>query len=184
VQDQSYSRAEAWKRPFWLALLVTASVAFSLGFACAMPFAALCAVAACTLPRRDAYYAAGAVWVANQAIGFVFLHYPWTVNCLAWGAAIGLSALLSTLAARWTRRRLMGARSWAACTVAFVAAFAAYEAALIAFSLPLGGTGSFTPAVMAQVFAVNTVAAVGLFALHRAGAFIGIVNPSLPLCQG
>jgi hypothetical protein len=178
VQDPSYPRTETWRRPFWLALLVTASVAFSLGFACAMPFAAVCAVAACTLPRRDAYYAAGAVWVANQAIGLVFLHYPWTANCLAWGAALGLSALLCTLAARWTTRRVLGLHPWAACAVAFAASFAVFEAALAAFSVALGGAEDFTPSIVARVFAINAVALVGLFALNRAGAFLGIADPS------
>jgi hypothetical protein len=183
MQDQAYPLAETRRRAFWLALLVMASVAFSF-FACATPYAALCAVAACTLPRRDAYSVAGAVWLANQAIGFVFLHYPWTASCLAWGAALGLSALLCTMAARWTSRRLIGWHPWAACAVAFVAAFAAFEAALIVFSLPLGGTESFTPSVVARIFGINTVAGVGFFALNRAGVFIGIANSSPRPCQG
>ncbi|HTU91940.1 MAG TPA: hypothetical protein VMF69_17795, partial [Gemmataceae bacterium] len=88
---QSFSSfASDWRRPVWVLLLVAASVAFSFGLACAMPFAALCAVGACTLPRRDAFYVAGAAWMTNQVIGFGFLHYPWTANCFAWGAAIGL----------------------------------------------------------------------------------------------
>jgi hypothetical protein len=184
VQDPSYRDAGTWRRPFWLLLLVTASVLFSLGFACATPFAALCAVAACTAPRRDAYAVAGAVWLANQVVGFAFLQYPWTVNCVAWGAAIGLSALLCTLAACWTSRRLLGWQPWAACGLAFVAAFTAFEGALIVFSLPLGGTENFTPAIVARIFAINTVAAVGFFALNRAGVFIGIANPSPSLSRG
>jgi hypothetical protein len=149
-----------------------------------MPFAALCAAAACTSARHDAYFVAGAVWLANQVVGFAFLHYPWTVNCVAWGAAIGLSALLCTLAARWTRRRLTELQPGAACALAFVAAFAAFEGALLVFSFPLGGTESFTPSIVARILAINTVAVVGFFALNRAGVFIGVVDPSPSLSQG
>jgi hypothetical protein len=184
VQEQSYRGAATWRRPFWLMLLVAASVLFSLGFACAAPFAALCAVAACTAPRRDAYAVAAVVWLANQVVGFTFLQYPWTVTCVAWGAAIGLSALLCTLAARWTSQRLLGLPPWVASGLAFVAAFVAFEGALLAFSLPLGGTESFTPAIVARIFAINTVAAVGFFALNRVGVVIGIANPSPSLSRG
>ncbi|HJT76811.1 MAG TPA: hypothetical protein VJ739_06375 [Gemmataceae bacterium] len=164
----------------WVALLVTAAAAFSLGFACAMPFAALCAVAACTLPRRDAYYLAGAVWGANQVIGFAVLHYPWAVHCLAWGAALALAVLLCTAAARWARGRLTRLRPLTACAVAFPAAFVVFEGVLLAISLPLGGVEDFAPSVVAWVFAVNAVALVGLFALNGAAALLGIANPSLP----
>jgi hypothetical protein len=174
MQQESYLRAGHWKRPFWLSLLVAASIAFSFGFACATPFAALCAAAVCTLPRRDGYYLAGAVWATNQFIGFAFLNYPWTANCLGWGLAIGLSALLCTLVAGWTTRRLTALHPWAGYSIAFLAAFAAYEAALIAFSLSLGGTENFTPGILVRVFVINAVASVGLFALNWAGVFIGI----------
>src|SRR5271170_5647636 len=93
MQDRSdHPAPQDWRRPVWLGLLVAASVAFSLGFACATPLAAICAVGACTLPRRDAYYLAGAAWLANQCIGFTLLHYPWTANCLAWAVILGLTA--------------------------------------------------------------------------------------------
>lgn len=102
MQERSDPYPHDWRRPLWLSLLVAASVAFSLGFTCATPFVAFCAAAACTLSRRDAYYLTGAVWLVNQGVGFAFLNYPLTANCLAWGVGIGLSALLSTWAARQT----------------------------------------------------------------------------------
>ena len=168
------------RRPFWVLLLVAASVVFTFGLACAMPFAALCAAAACTLPRRDACCAAGAAWAANQVIGFAFLHYPWTANCLAWGAAIGLSALLCTLAAQWVRGRLVRMNALASYVAAFAAAFAAFEASLAATSLVLGGTESFTLPIMAKILAVNILAWVGFFAMNAAGAFVGSSVPSRP----
>src|SRR5271165_5988655 len=92
VSDPMELNPHGWRRPTWLLLLVAASVAFTFTFACAAPFAAFAAASACTLPRRDAYSVAGAVWLANQGVGFAFLHYPWTMNCLAWGAALGTTS--------------------------------------------------------------------------------------------
>jgi hypothetical protein len=158
----------------WVVLLVAASVAFSFGLACATPFAALCAVAACTLPRRDAFSVAGAAWLTNQVIGFAFLHYPWTANCVAQGVAIGLSALLCTLAADRVRRRLTRWHPAVACAVAFAAAFTVYEAALAAAAVGLGGLDNFAPRIVAGIFAVNVLAWVGFFALSWLGAVVGL----------
>jgi hypothetical protein len=33
------------------------------------------------------------VWLANQAIGFGLLHYPWTASSFGWGVTIGVAAL-------------------------------------------------------------------------------------------
>lgn len=172
-----------WRRPVWIFLLVAASVAFSFSLACAMPFAALCAVAACTLPRRDAFYAAGAAWMTNQVIGFGFLHYPWTVNCLAWGVAIGVSVLLCALTADWVRRRLIDWHPLLGCVVAYGAAFAALEVALASSAVALGGLGSFTPRILAAIFGIDTLACVALFALSWLGAFIGVAHPSLSIAR-
>jgi hypothetical protein len=180
MQETSDPYLRDWRRPFWLALLVAASVAFTLGFACAVPFAAVCAVAACTLPRRDAYYLAGAVWLANQVVGFVFLHYPWTADCAAWAAALALCAFLCTLAARQTVLRLPDWHPFLRNAVAFLAAFAAYEATLIACSLWLGGIENFTLAIQGWIFALNAIAFVGLLALQRAGTLVGITSVPSP----
>ena len=164
--------AADWRRPVWVLLLVAASVVFSFGLACAMPFVALCAVAACTLPRRDAFAVAGMAWLANQVVGFGFLHYPWTANCLAQGVAIGLSAILCTLVARGVRRQA-GGRPLVGWVGAFVVAFVAFEAGLAAAAVGLGGLEDFTPRIVASIFGINAVAWVGLFALSWSGARVG-----------
>jgi hypothetical protein len=164
-------------------LLVAASVAFSFALACAMPFAALCAVAACTLPRRDAFYVAGAAWMTNQVIGFSFLHYPWTADCLARGVAIGLSALLCTLVADWVRRRLIRWHPLVNCVVAYGAAFACFEAALATSAVMLGGLEDFTPHIVATIFGINTIAWVAFLALSWIGTFVGVAQPSLSLAR-
>ena len=92
----------------WLATLVVATFAFTLVFACAAPFAAFGAAAALTLSRRDALVVTVALWLANQLTGFLVLEYPWTLNSLAWGPAIGIAAVLGTVSAQSTARRLAG----------------------------------------------------------------------------
>ena len=68
MHPQSHAVPIDWRRPIWIALLVIASIAFSLGFACATPFAAFAAAAALTMNRRDAMLLVGLVWLANQGV--------------------------------------------------------------------------------------------------------------------
>ena len=70
MQTQSLALSTGWRRPLWIALLVGASVAFTLGFACATSLAAFAAIAALSMPRKDALLLIGLVWLANQAVGF------------------------------------------------------------------------------------------------------------------
>src|SRR5215510_1160511 len=95
MQQQSRSPLAPWRRFLWLAVLVAASVAFTLGLACAVPLAAFAAAAAFTLPRWDALVLIVAVWLANQLVGFAVLDYPWTASTFAWGAALGAVAILA-----------------------------------------------------------------------------------------
>ena len=129
MQTQSLALSTGWRRPIWIALLVAASVAFSLGFACATPLAAFAAIAALSMPRKDALLLIGLVWTANQAVGFSVLHYPWTADCFAWGVGLGIVALLATLGAKWTAERF-NPLGRLASAMAFLAAFAIYEGLL------------------------------------------------------
>ncbi|HUN52891.1 MAG TPA: hypothetical protein VMU42_17330 [Candidatus Sulfotelmatobacter sp.] len=172
-----------WRHQLWLVLLVAASVAFSFGFACAVPLAAFGAVAALTLSRRDALLFIAAVWLANQIVGYGFLNYPWDAISLAWGAALGIVALLATLAARWTAFRLDRAGHAAVWCLAFLAAFAVYEGALfVVAATALGGTEDFAPAIVGRIFSINALGFAGLIVLNRLGATIGLAaRISLPL---
>jgi hypothetical protein len=67
--------------------------------------------------------------------------------------------------------------------LAFLVAFVAYEGTLIVFSLWLGGRENFTLAIQVKVFALNSVALVGLFAVNRAGMVVGIVAPAPSPCR-
>jgi hypothetical protein len=166
-QMQMAQLTSAARRPLWVAVLVLASVVFSLGFACAVPFAAFAAIAALTLSRRDAFALVGAVWLANQIAGFTVHHYPATANALAWGAGLGAVALLSTFAAQWVKDHLAKSHMVAAIA-ALLAAFAVYEGSLFAISLALAnGVSDYAPSIVGRIFAINTAAFAALFLVHR-----------------
>jgi hypothetical protein len=185
MQARALAISSGRRRHLWLVLLIAASVATSLGFACAVPLAAFAAAGALTLSRRDALVLVGAVWLANQIVGFAVLGYPWTVNCIAWGVALGAVALLSTVAALGVAGRLDRVGSVTRLVAAFLAAFVLYEGALFMVALVLGGTEDFTPAIIGRIFAINAIGMAGLFVANRLGAAIGLVAliRRLPLSQ-
>src|SRR5919197_176952 len=84
--ETASARVKAW---LWPALLVAASAVGSLVLACVMPFAAVAVVAVGTLPVRSSLLTVAAVWLANQALGYGVLGYPWTADSALWGLAIG-----------------------------------------------------------------------------------------------
>lgn len=182
MQAQELSTATAWRHALWLALLVAASVAFSFGFACAVPLAAFGAAAAVTLSRGNALALIGGVWLANQIIGFAVLGYPWTANTIAWGAALGVVAILATLAAQGAATRLARSGKAAVAIAAFAAAFVVYEVALFAVAgTLLGGIEDFTPAIIGRILAINAAAMLGLLVLNRLGAATGLAPAPTPM---
>jgi hypothetical protein len=139
-----------------IAALGVASILFTLGFACAVPLAAFAAIAALSFNRRDALAATGAVWLANQLCGFVFMHYPLDGETFAWGAALGLVALLSCETAGLAARRIHGA---AGACAAFLAAFTMYEGALIAIDLVTNQSAdNVASATVMRIFLINAFA--------------------------
>jgi len=155
------------RRLVWAGLLVAASLAFTFGFACAVPFAAFGAVAAMTLPRRDALLLTVALWLVNQIVGFGFLHYPWDAMTLSWGLILGTVAVASTIAAQAAVRQGGVIQT---ALASFAAAFVVYEGALYIISATvMGGTEDFTPAIVARILAIN---AAGFVALLAASALI------------
>src|SRR5438132_6837826 len=181
MQQQSRSALAIWRHWLWLAVLVGASVAFTLGLACAVPLAAFAAAAALTLSRHDALVLIVAVWLANQLVGFTVLDYPWTASTFAWGAALGAVAIFATVAGQWTVRHSMGRGRAVSYMAPFLVAFAVYEVALFAFSATLlGGTEIYTAAIQGWIFAVNGAAFVGLLVLHRLAVSVGFaVTPAI-----
>lgn len=165
-------------RGLWLGLIVAGGAGFSLFFACATPFAALATLAALKMGRREGLAVVGLAWLANQAIGYGILGYPWTWDSLAWGASIGLSSILACLAAA----ALASTRPVRlAISLPFVAAFATYELGLYVagFVLP-SEAGAFAFVVIRQIFMVNLIALIGLFAVSRLALAAGLTANQAP----
>jgi len=164
------------RRLFWAGTLIAASVAFSLGFACAVPLAGFAAFAALTTGRNEALLLVLAVFLANQCVGFGLLHYPQTTETFVWGAVLGVVALAATLGAIWTRDHLHIGR-FATIGAAFLVAFVVYEGLLFAATAISGhGFEAYAMPVVARIFGINAAAFVGLLALHRLAAAVGVVD--------
>jgi hypothetical protein len=145
-----------------IAALAVFSPLFTLGFACVVPLAAFAAISAISFDRRNALVATGAVWLANQAVGFGFMHYPIDGETLAWGAALGAIALLSCEAAGLANRRVPGV---AGAGAAFLAAFVAYEGSLLIIDAGLGLLEHVDALGTLRIFLINACAFGGLWAL-------------------
>ena len=168
------STEAAWLRPLWLGLLVVAGAALTTAFACITPFAAFAVIGAISLSRWNAACLTVVLWLANQAVGYGVLHYPWNAKSLAWGVTIGAAAVIGTVAAHWTLGRVRSLITPMQALAAFVAAFGVYQLTLyvVAVSL-LGGTGAFVPQIIGQVLLVNAVTLVGLYGLDQLVAIAG-----------
>lgn len=159
------------KTPLWIAILTAFGCAFSLIFACAMPFAAFAAVGALSLSTRNTFILMGALWAANQAIGFGLLGYPQDASTLAWSGIFALTALACGALAVGVNAAVNMHR-FAKPAFILCATFIAYEIALFGASLVMGGVENYTLAIQAPIFAMNLVAFAGLLMLSVAGEIL------------
>ena len=166
---------QSWFLP---ALLVAISAVGSWEFACITPFVAFAVAAPYALSRRAALLTVTAVWLVNQTIGFGALGYPWTVDTMLWGIAIGGSALLAThVAASMLQLRIRS--RIAGVGAAFVPAFAMYQGGLCLASFALGSSAGFTPEIVGHVALLNlgwTVALVGSYEVLRYSGALAAVR--------
>jgi hypothetical protein len=185
MQQNLRTAPDLSRHVLWMAVLVAASVAFTFGFACAVPFAAFGAATALTLKTRDAFLLTIALWLVNQIIGFGFLGYPWDGTTLLWGAVLGLVAVLSTAAARLASTRLAASTYAMTLIASFVAAFIVYEGSLYLVSAAwLGGTDAYAASTVASIAGLNALAFVGLLVLERLGRMLGLVAvPSFAMAR-
>jgi hypothetical protein len=165
------------RRWLWILLLTAASVFVTLGMACATPFAALAALAALHMSRRDGLALVGIAWLADQAVGYGLLQYPRTAGSVAWGVILGVAAVVALLAARVLAERLRARGLLGAGAAAFAGAFVAYQAVLVASTatLPSGAEALSLP-VVGWVLRVNLLSLAGLLILYRLALWIGLVT--------
>ena len=168
------------RRAGWITLLTIASVLFSFALTCATPFPALASLAALHMNRRDAFALIGVSWLANQIVGYGFLHYPQTWDSFAWGVVIGVAAAAATgvaLIAVNTSRR---AGPVVAAAAAFSSSFIAYQFVLYAATAFLP-SGVHSVSVLVWIFEVNALAFGGLLILQHAAEWIGLaLRPQQP----
>ncbi len=165
----------------WIGFIALASTGFSLVLACATPFAALAAVAALNLSRRDAVLAVLAAWGANQAIGFGLLSYPPDASTLAWGIAMGLGALLSLGGAMVAVELLKTRHGITRGLAGFGVAFGVWQLVLYGAALVIGtGDGSFSAEIIFYVLQMNALALVMLAVVHQAALSLGLIARPAP----
>ena len=159
-----------WRHLVWGAALLAASVALSLGLACAVPLAAFAACAALTLRRRQAVVLILMICVANQAVGFAFLHYP--LAGLVWAAAFALIGVAGVFAAEWTFRSTALAHPMVSAAGAFLAAFVAYEGGLFLITLVAARSelAAYAAPVVLRILAINAITFLGLVLVARLSA--------------
>ena len=159
---------------FAFALLTVSCALASFALACATPFAALAVVASAMLPLRPTLLVVTGAWLVNQAIGFGALHYPIDTNTILWGCAIGVAALAAAAASATALGALPRNRAPLALALALVCAYGAYELVLLAMTPFLGGTGSFTIAIVTRLGLLNVGWLIGLVAVCE---IVRLVNP-------
>lgn len=156
----------------WIVILALTGLGGSFVISCVTPFVALAVALAGTVRIGAALRAMTAIWLMNQFIGFVFLHFPWTPDTVLWGLAIGAATLLSTLVAAFTLQRGAPWPTPARLSLALLLAYAAYEAGLFVAALFLGGVETFFPTIIAQIGFVNLVWFVVLIVLNELVAIV------------
>jgi hypothetical protein len=173
------NRNDLGKRVGWIALLTAATFLGSFVFACATPFAALGALSALKMRKRDAFALTGVNWLVNQIVGYGFLHYPVDAYSITWGAAIGVAAMLATAAAIGTVS-IARALPWAVSAVAtFAVAVGVYELALFAVTaVSPAEADAFSMQTVLYVVQVDGIAFAGLLVLQGIAQTIGLAVPT------
>ena len=93
--------------------------------------------------------------LANQAVGFGALDYPWALNTVLGGLVIGAAAVLAMLAASGALRHVRSSGGWLRLPLAFGTAFAADEMAIMAVSVILGSGDVFAPALLGRLALID-----------------------------
>jgi hypothetical protein len=164
------------QRMLWGSLLTIATVGGSLALACATPFAALAALAALFLPRRDAFVLIGVNWLVNQVIGFGFLHYPPAWSTVLAGIELGVVCMACTAVALLVSASLRNVAVLPAVLAVFAVTFVSYEA--LNFVTSIGHhAGDFQPSVTLYILYLNGLAFAGLLLLQRLAELIGVAVP-------
>ena len=164
----------------WIGLVTVASVLLTGVFACALPLAALAAFAALDVRLRNGLLLIGAVWLANQLLGFLVLGYPHEVQAYAWGIVMLAATVAAFFGARQVLSAFAGTSKTLAAVSAFALAFASYEILLYAATYVLGGgTDAFAMPIVQQLAIVNAISFAVLLVAHRILVSVGAMPRNL-----
>jgi hypothetical protein len=167
------------RRLLWIGFLAVATLLATGALACAIPFAALAALAALDTKHNDGVWLVGAVWLANQIYGFTVLGYPMEGQALAWGVLMGVGAIAAYYAARAAVVATSPYGFVATLLAALPTAFLVYEAALFVGTLVLPrGEGAFNYDVLVYVSVLEVSAFIVLLVAHRLAVASGLVAPN------
>jgi len=162
----------------WIMLLTLASMATSFALACTAPVAALAALAAVHMRPRDGIALALAAWGANQAVGFLVLHYPHDPKTLLWGVGLGTAAAGSAIFAYAVLGRLEVRSTALKLAIAYLAAFVAGKLATLCWAAVLGGVAiTLNPGYSFDQFVRNGAILIGLYAFYRLLVALGVPAP-------
>jgi hypothetical protein len=171
------STGGAERRLIWIGFLTVATLLATGVFACAIPFAALAALAALDTEHNDGPLLIGAVWLANQVYGFTVLGYPIEAQAIGWGLFMGVGAIAGYYAARAAVSALSPYGTVAMLLGSLLTAFLVYEAALFVGTLVLPrGEGAFNYDVMTYVSTVEVIAFIVLLIAHRVAVATGLIG--------
>jgi hypothetical protein len=178
LEDRKIAGVDA-KTALWMGILTIASVASTVAFECAVPFAALAALAALTMRRRDALGMVALVWLASVTTGFLALGYPVRASSIAWTFFMLGGALAGAIAAQMIAERTHRFGPAVMALAALAGAYASYKVAiLLGYQFLGGGERAFAPDVLLLQVRVETAFLVGLMILHRAVVLLGVMPPS------
>ncbi len=157
-------RRAAWT---WPALLIASALLSGVTFECVTPFSAFAVLAAATMTLPRALAMVAAIWLVNQALGFVALGYPLDGTTFAWGGAIGIAALAATIGAAAVMGAARAWPLWSRIAIGFAAAFIVYEALLLLATPTLGGAANFTSGIVAELALSDACWLVGVAILRH-----------------
>jgi hypothetical protein len=160
----------------WLALLTATSILSTFVLACATPFPAFAALAALRMRRVDAVLLVVATVLANQVVGFGFLHYPHTITCIAWGPALLIASWASMEAASFVAQRTRAPLDPLRALYVLVATMCVFKVAVFIFGAILGSNGSaFVVHFLITFLWTNSATFLVLMLLQRLAVAIGLV---------
>lgn len=171
----------ALARNLWIGAMIAASTVTTLVLACATPYPALAALAALHARRAEGIALVVAAWIAAHITSFGLLHFSVDATNIAWGAAVGIAAIGSLIAADVTAKAMPNANYVARLSAGYVAAYIGFKAVVLLSVLALdSGWAAFTPEILMRQFVRYGLILAGLLVFHRLLGLAGVGAATRP----